>query len=114
MRLLHLQPCGNNVNAAVSGQTIRQLFVLPRPIGLVGYPSRRMAERQLAEETRLELNTPKLAQAVRKFFSSAAAYAKGRLSARPSALPPLQVLNSLPWPKGVKFSMDDWQTLPSE
>ncbi|KAF8124434.1 hypothetical protein EV363DRAFT_1540601 [Boletus edulis] len=103
MRLPHLQPRGNCVNALVSGQT---------PVGLVGNSSRRMAERQLAEETRLELNAPKLAQAVRKFFSSAATYAKGRLSARPSALPPLQASNFL-WTTGIRFRANSMLTRDS-
>ncbi|KAG6375378.1 hypothetical protein JVT61DRAFT_2934 [Boletus reticuloceps] len=67
MCLLHFQLRGNNVIALIGGAT-----------GLVGDPSGRMTERQLAEETQIELNTPKLTQAIQKLFSSAATYAKDR------------------------------------
>ncbi|KAG6380564.1 hypothetical protein JVT61DRAFT_4926 [Boletus reticuloceps] len=92
MCLLHFQLRGNNVIALIGGAT-----------GLVGDPSGRMTERQLAEETQIELNTPKLTQAIQKFFSSAATYAKDRLSTQSSTLPPLQVLNNLSWLKDVNL-----------
>ncbi|KAF8135393.1 hypothetical protein EV363DRAFT_1159128 [Boletus edulis] len=92
MCLLHFQLRGNNVITLIGGAT-----------GLVGDPSGRMTERQLAEETQIELNTPKLTQAIQKFFSSAATYAKDRLSAQSSTLPPLRVLNNLSWLKDVNL-----------
>ena len=71
--------------------------------GLVGDPSGRMTERQLAEKTQIELNTSKLAQAIQKFFSSAATYAKDRLSTLSPTLPAVQVLNNLTWLKDVNL-----------
>ncbi|KAF8131435.1 hypothetical protein EV363DRAFT_1431423 [Boletus edulis] len=82
--LLHFQLRGNNVIALIGGAT-----------GLVGDPSGRMTERQLAEETQIELNTPKLTQAIRN--------SSDRLSTQPSTLPLLQVLNNLSWLKDVNL-----------
>ncbi|KAN0091160.1 hypothetical protein V8E55_004726 [Tylopilus felleus] len=92
MCLLHFQLRGNNVIALIGGAT-----------GLVGDPSGRMTERQLAEKAQIELNTEKLAQAIQNFFSSAAEYAKDRLSTRSSSLLSLQVLNNLAWLKNVNL-----------
>ncbi|KAF8556385.1 hypothetical protein OG21DRAFT_1437203, partial [Imleria badia] len=92
MCLLHFQLCGNNVIALIGGAT-----------GLVGDPSGRMTERQLAEKTQIELNTNKLAQGIQKFFSNAATYAKDRLSTQSSTLPALQVLNNFTWLKDVNL-----------
>lgn len=62
-----------------------------------------MTERQLAEKTQIELNTLKLAQAIQRFFGSAATYAKDRLSTQSSTLPAVQVLNNLTWLKDVNL-----------
>lgn len=70
---------------------------------MVGDPSGRTTERQLAEKAQTELNTLNLSQAVQKFFNSAATYAKDRLSTQPSGLPEVQVLNNLTWLKDVNL-----------
>ncbi|KAI9569677.1 hypothetical protein HD554DRAFT_2249381 [Boletus coccyginus] len=90
--LLHFRLRGNNVIALIGGAT-----------GLVGDPSGRMTERQLAEKLQVELNTLKLTQAVQRFFSSAAAYAEDRSSTQLSTPPAVQVLNNLTWLKDVNL-----------
>lgn len=71
--------------------------------GLVGDPSGRTTERQMAETAQIELNTSKLSQAIHKFFDSAATYVEDRLSTQSSTLPAVQVLNNLTWLKDVNL-----------
>ncbi|KAF9227330.1 tyrosyl-tRNA synthetase [Gyrodon lividus] len=90
--LLHFQLRGNNVIALIGGAT-----------GLVGDPSGRTAERELSEKTQIELNTLKLIEAIQRFFSRAATYAKNKLSTQESTLLEVQVLNNLTWLKDINL-----------
>ncbi|KAH7913681.1 hypothetical protein BJ138DRAFT_1058546 [Hygrophoropsis aurantiaca] len=90
--LFHFQLKGNKPIALIGGAT-----------GLVGDPSGRMTERALSEKAQIELNTMKLTEAIKKFFSRATAYAQERYPSRPSLPTDVQILNNIDWLRNLNL-----------
>ncbi|KIL66226.1 hypothetical protein M378DRAFT_23477 [Amanita muscaria Koide BX008] len=95
MCLLHFQLNGHRIIPLIGGAT-----------GLIGDPSGRSTERQLAEIQQVENNVASLTEAIHTFFTRAYNYAKVRL---PGSLPQLEeptVLSNLDWHQ--RFTMLDF------
>ncbi|KAJ4483383.1 hypothetical protein J3R30DRAFT_3283961 [Lentinula aciculospora] len=88
MCLLHFQLRGHSIIPLIGGAT-----------GLVGDPSGRKAERQLADVAQVERNVSLLSQSIRNFFRCGLLYAKTRLSSFSDITSDPEVKSNLDWHK---------------
>ncbi|EIN11684.1 hypothetical protein PUNSTDRAFT_62081 [Punctularia strigosozonata HHB-11173 SS5] len=92
MCLLHFQIHGHRIISLIGGAT-----------GLVGDPSGRIIERQLARTSAIEGNVSKLTSGIEKFFEKALKYASSRTRVDPKECTKPEILNNLTWHKDMSM-----------
>ncbi|KDQ28134.1 hypothetical protein PLEOSDRAFT_1083989 [Pleurotus ostreatus PC15] len=92
MCMLHFQLHGHRVIPLIGGAT-----------GLIGDPSGRTTERDLAVKQEVEANVASLTEGVKRFFDSAKTYASKRVTLDLAKWQDVEVKNNIQWYEGVSF-----------
>ncbi|TFK75399.1 tyrosyl-tRNA synthetase [Pluteus cervinus] len=92
MCLLHFQVRGHRIIPLIGGAT-----------GLIGDPSGRLVERQLADRKEVEANVVSLSASLDKFFQHALLYAKSRVKEDLNDVQPPSITSNLIWHKSISM-----------
>ncbi|KAJ7462346.1 hypothetical protein B0H11DRAFT_2285666 [Mycena galericulata] len=99
MCLFHFHVRGHNVIPLIGGAT-----------GLIGDPSGRTTERELADIAITAKNTESLAESVERFFARALTYADDRIILAQDRFKPIRALNNIEWHRDMSM-MDFLRTV---